>query len=95
MFGEYIYIIDWKNDVVTGDFIDFYLYYRLEERRCYRGFYRLLFILQIGRTTLLPGILKTICNNKSMPLPLKLFEISDVMYCDKSKGMSGDHVQHL
>ena len=54
-----------------------------------------IFILQIGRTTLLPGILKTICNNKSMPLPLKLFEISDVMYCDKSKGMSEDQVQHL
>jgi hypothetical protein len=42
-----------------GDFINFYLYYRLEEQRCYWGFYRLLFILQIGRTTLLPGILKT------------------------------------
>lgn len=50
---------------------------------------------QIGRTTLLPGILKTICNNKSMPLPLKLFEISDVMYCDKSKDVGARNERHL
>lgn len=34
---------------------------------------------QVARTTLLPGLLKTIANNKNMPLPLKLFEISDVV----------------
>ncbi|KAJ8320237.1 hypothetical protein KUTeg_001824 [Tegillarca granosa] len=41
---------------------------------------------QVARTTLLPGVLKTIGNNKGMPLPLKLFEISDVVYKDKSTG---------
>lgn len=44
------------------------------------------FILQVARTTLLPGILKTINKNKSMPLPLKLFEISDIVLCDSAKG---------
>ena len=34
---------------------------------------------QIARTTLLPGLLKTVQANRKMPLPLKLFEISDVV----------------
>ncbi|CAG9773084.1 unnamed protein product [Ceutorhynchus assimilis] len=34
---------------------------------------------QVCRTTLLPGILKSIAANKKMPLPLKIFEISDVV----------------
>uniref|UniRef100_A0A8C5HPJ7 Phenylalanine--tRNA ligase beta subunit n=1 Tax=Gouania willdenowi TaxID=441366 RepID=A0A8C5HPJ7_GOUWI len=42
---------------------------------------------QVARTTLLPGLLKTIAANKKMPLPLKLFEISDVVLKDKSKGV--------
>ncbi|PWA27991.1 phenylalanine--tRNA ligase beta subunit [Gambusia affinis] len=40
---------------------------------------------QVARTTLLPGLLKTIAANKKMPLPLKLFEISDVVLKDESK----------
>jgi len=40
---------------------------------------------QVARTTLLPGLLKTIANNKNMPLPLKLFEISDVVLKDEEK----------
>lgn len=42
--------------------------------------------MQIARTSLLPGILKTIACNRKMPLPLKLFEISDVVFKDASKG---------
>jgi phenylalanyl-tRNA synthetase beta chain len=34
---------------------------------------------QIVRTTLLVGLLKTLHSNKAMPLPLKLFEVSDVV----------------
>ncbi|KAK2108371.1 hypothetical protein P7K49_013536 [Saguinus oedipus] len=34
--------------------------------------------LSVARTTLLPGLLKTIAANRKMPLPLKLFEISDI-----------------
>lgn len=37
---------------------------------------------QIARTTLVPGLLKTLAANKKMPLPLKLFEISDVILKD-------------
>lgn len=37
---------------------------------------------QIARTSLLPGLLKTLAANRKMPLPLKLFEISDVVLKD-------------
>ncbi|XP_014219481.1 phenylalanine--tRNA ligase beta subunit [Copidosoma floridanum] len=37
---------------------------------------------QVGRTTLLSGLLKTIVANRKMPLPMKLFEISDVILKD-------------
>uniref|UniRef100_A0A8C6P243 phenylalanine--tRNA ligase n=1 Tax=Nothobranchius furzeri TaxID=105023 RepID=A0A8C6P243_NOTFU len=40
---------------------------------------------QVARTTLLPGLLKTIAANRKMPLPLKLFEISDVVLKDQNK----------
>ena len=40
----------------------------------------------MARTTLLPGILKTVAANKKMPLPLKIFEISDVVLKDSNKG---------
>ncbi|XP_053605943.1 phenylalanine--tRNA ligase beta subunit [Plodia interpunctella] len=39
---------------------------------------------QVVRTTLLPGLLKTVAANKKMPLPLKLFEVSDVVLADDS-----------
>lgn len=41
---------------------------------------------QVVRTTLLPGILHTLANNRNLPLPLKLFEVQDVVYKDSSKG---------
>ncbi|KAK5928928.1 hypothetical protein CgunFtcFv8_010206 [Champsocephalus gunnari] len=40
---------------------------------------------QVARTTLLPGLLKTLAANRKMPLPLKLFEISDVVLKDDTK----------
>jgi phenylalanyl-tRNA synthetase beta chain len=42
---------------------------------------------QVARTSLLPGLLKTIYSNKKMPLPLKLFEISDVVLKDNNEGI--------
>lgn len=45
------------------------------------------FLHQVARTTLLPGLLKTVAANRKMPLPLKLFEISDVVLKDESKGV--------
>ena len=40
---------------------------------------------QVVRTTLLPGVLKTISANRKMPLPLKIFEISDIVLRDNEK----------
>lgn len=50
---------------------------------------------QIARTTLLPGLLKTIANNKNMPLPLKLFEISDVVLKDDQKDVGAKNERRL
>lgn len=41
---------------------------------------------QVVRTLLLPGLLKTLAANKKMPLPLRLFEISDVVLKDDKAG---------
>jgi phenylalanyl-tRNA synthetase beta subunit len=41
---------------------------------------------QTARYSLLPGLLKTIQANKGMPLPLKLFEVSDVVRVDNQDG---------
>lgn len=42
---------------------------------------------QVVRTTLIPGLLKTISANKNMPLPIKVFEVSDVVIKDENAGM--------
>ncbi|KAG5456166.1 MAG: hypothetical protein BJ554DRAFT_4168, partial [Olpidium bornovanus] len=39
---------------------------------------------QVVRTSLLPGLLKTLCHSKNVPLPLKLFEVSDVALKDEA-----------
>ena len=49
-------------------------------------YFALFVCLQVARTTLLSGLLKTISSNKNMPLPMKLFEISDVVLKDSEKG---------
>lgn len=50
---------------------------------------------QVVRTTLLPGLLKTIAANKKMPLPLKIFEISDVVLRDDSKETGAHNQRNL
>lgn len=40
------------------------------------------FEFQVARTTLVPGLLKTLSANKKMPLPLRLFEVQDVVVAD-------------
>lgn len=35
----------------------------------------------------MPGLLKTVANNRNMPLPLRLFEIADVVLKDDAKGI--------
>nr|ODO02713.1 phenylalanine-tRNA ligase, beta subunit [Cryptococcus depauperatus CBS 7855] len=39
---------------------------------------------QVVRTSLLPGMLKTARENKALPLPMKIFEVSDVAIQDSS-----------
>lgn len=39
---------------------------------------------QVVRTSLIPGLLKTIASNKKMPIPLKLFELQEVSLLDSS-----------
>ena len=41
-----------------------------------------------------PGLLKTVHANKNLPLPLKLFEISDVVFKDPSKDVGARSVSH-
>ncbi|XP_067395067.1 phenylalanine--tRNA ligase beta subunit isoform X1 [Emydura macquarii macquarii] len=50
---------------------------------------------QVARTSLLPGLLKTIAANKKMPLPLKLFEISDIVVKDSTKDVGARNHRHL
>lgn len=50
---------------------------------------------QIARTTLLPGILKTLAANKKMPLPLKIFEIQDVIYQDAQRDVGSKNERRL
>lgn len=39
---------------------------------------------QVVRTSLLPGLLKTVAQNRKYALPLKLFEVQDVAFIDES-----------
>ncbi|XP_075386451.1 phenylalanine--tRNA ligase beta subunit [Tenrec ecaudatus] len=50
---------------------------------------------QVARTTLLPGLLKTIACNRKMPLPLKLFEVSDIVVKDPSTDVGARNYRHL
>lgn len=50
---------------------------------------------QVARTCLLPGILKTVSANKRMPLPLKLFEISDVILTDETSEVGARNERRL
>uniref|UniRef100_A0A8D1Z9B6 Phenylalanine--tRNA ligase beta subunit n=1 Tax=Sus scrofa TaxID=9823 RepID=A0A8D1Z9B6_PIG len=59
------------------------------------GFTEALTFALVARTTLLPGLLKTIAANRKMPLPLKLFEISDVVIKDSSRDVGARNYRHL
>ncbi|XP_066522843.1 phenylalanine--tRNA ligase beta subunit [Hoplias malabaricus] len=50
---------------------------------------------QVARTTLLSGLLKTLAANRKMPLPLKLFEISDVVLQDESSDVGARNNRRL
>ena len=50
---------------------------------------------QIGRTTLLPGLLKTIANNRGTALPIQLFEVADVILKDSTKDTGSRNERRL
>jgi phenylalanyl-tRNA synthetase beta chain len=50
---------------------------------------------QTGRTSLLPGLLRTIYENKSNPLPYKLFEAGDCIIVDKSTDTGSSNLRKL
>lgn len=50
---------------------------------------------QVARSTLLPGLLKTLAANRKMPLPLKLFEISDVVLKDDTRDVGARNSRRL
>ncbi|KAG5648942.1 hypothetical protein DXG03_000291 [Asterophora parasitica] len=49
---------------------------------------------QVVRTTLLPGLLKTIRENRSHPLPIKIFETSDVVFKDTTRERQARNARH-
>ncbi|XP_065842811.1 phenylalanine--tRNA ligase beta subunit-like [Oscarella lobularis] len=53
------------------------------------------FEFQVARTTLLPGILKTVSCNRKLPLPIKVFEISDVVYQVNTKDVGARNERWL
>ena len=49
---------------------------------------------QVVRTSLLPGLLKTVRENKAHPLPLKVFETSDIVIKDPDTERQARNVRH-
>jgi phenylalanyl-tRNA synthetase beta chain len=49
---------------------------------------------QVVRTSLLPGLLKTLSENKAVPLPVKIFEASDVVFKDESLERQARNERH-
>lgn len=49
---------------------------------------------QVVRTTLIPGLLKTIRENRSHPLPIKIFETSDVVVKDHKRERQTRNIRH-
>eukprot|EP00388_Colpodella_angusta_P012905 GDKJ01032554.1.p1 GENE.GDKJ01032554.1~~GDKJ01032554.1.p1 ORF type:complete len:646 (+),score=209.23 GDKJ01032554.1:30-1967(+) len=50
---------------------------------------------EVVRTSLLPGLLMTLSVNKGTPLPLKLFEVSDVVVLDKTVETNAKNVRRI
>merc|ERR1719309_1560686 len=50
---------------------------------------------QVARTALLPGLLKTLQANRNLPIPIKLFEISDVVLKDLGTEVGARNERHL
>ncbi|KAJ7276528.1 hypothetical protein B0H12DRAFT_1041622 [Mycena haematopus] len=49
---------------------------------------------QVVRTTLIPGLLKTIRENRSHSLPIKIFETSDIVVKDSTRERQARNIRH-
>ncbi|KAJ6628759.1 hypothetical protein B0H10DRAFT_2160738 [Mycena sp. CBHHK59/15] len=49
---------------------------------------------QVVRTTLIPGLLKTVRENRSHPLPIKIFETSDVVVKDPKRERQARNIRY-
>ena len=50
---------------------------------------------QVCRTSLLPGLFKTLSNNKSNPLPWKLFEVQDQIKLDETADVGASNRRRI
>mmetsp|Transcript_40339 Transcript_40339/g.48887 ORF Transcript_40339/g.48887 Transcript_40339/m.48887 type:complete len:598 (-) Transcript_40339:268-2061(-) len=50
---------------------------------------------QVVRTSLIPGLLKTLGSNKDAPLPVKIFEISDCVELDTTKDVGARNIRRV
>ena len=50
---------------------------------------------QVCRTSLLPGLFKTLANNKSNPQPWRVFEVSDTVHIDPSEDVGASNRRRL
>ncbi|PIN09287.1 Phenylalanyl-tRNA synthetase beta subunit [Handroanthus impetiginosus] len=50
---------------------------------------------EVVRTSLMPGILKTVGHNKDHPKPIKIFEVGDVVLLDETKDVGASNRRHL
>ncbi|XP_062116866.1 phenylalanine--tRNA ligase beta subunit, cytoplasmic [Humulus lupulus] len=50
---------------------------------------------ELVRTSLMPGILKTVGHNKDHPKPIKIFEVGDVAVLDKTKDVGASNCRRL
>eukprot|EP00933_Yihiella_yeosuensis_P030614 TRINITY_DN24237_c0_g1_i1.p1 TRINITY_DN24237_c0_g1~~TRINITY_DN24237_c0_g1_i1.p1 ORF type:complete len:629 (-),score=136.45 TRINITY_DN24237_c0_g1_i1:88-1974(-) len=50
---------------------------------------------EIVRTSMLPGILKVMTNNKQLPPPIRLFEVGDIVVQDPTKDVGSRNVRRI
>mmetsp|Transcript_14934 Transcript_14934/g.34034 ORF Transcript_14934/g.34034 Transcript_14934/m.34034 type:complete len:630 (+) Transcript_14934:77-1966(+) len=50
---------------------------------------------EIVRTSLLPGVLKTLASNKKNPIPLKIFEVGDVVVQEPTREVGARNVRRI
>merc|ERR1719210_746815 len=50
---------------------------------------------EIARTSILPGVLKTLANNKELPTPITLFEVGDVVLHEPTREVRSKNVRRI